>query len=343
MSSERVTFQEKVLVLGAGSWGATLAHLLAEKGIPVGLWSHREDHAARLAYERTLPGKLEGFRLSEQVEVDHHLRPLLEGVTTLVLATPSRHLRQAACKVRVEYGTGTESLCAVSAAKGVEFETLKPMSVLITEELGVPFPVSLSGPSHAEEVCRGLPTTVVAASRDQGMARRVQDLFRTPRFRVYTSADILGVELGGSFKNLVAIAAGAAAGLGFGDNTMAALVTRGLAEMTRLGVAMGADPLTFAGLSGLGDLVVTCASRHSRNRRMGLALAQGKTLEQAFEEIGMEVEGVQMARSAKSLAARWGVEMPIAAQVAETLFEGVPVAEAVHALMLRDPKPEMGG
>jgi len=335
--------QERVLVLGAGSWGATLAHLLAEKGIPVRLWSHREDHAVRLSRERTLPAKLEGFTLSDQVMVDHRLPCLLEEVSTLVFATPSRHVRESATKVKMVLGQGTEDLCVVSTAKGVEFETLKPMSVLISEELGIAYPVALSGPSHAEEVWRGLPTTVVAASRDPGMARRVQDLFFTPRFRVYTSNDLTGVELGGALKNLVAIAAGAAAGMGFGDNTMAALVTRGLAEMTRLGVAMGADPLTFAGLSGLGDLVVTCASRHSRNRRLGLALARGESLSQALEEIGMEVEGVQMARSAKALASRWGVEMPIASQVAETLFGGVPVAEAVGALMLRDPKSELSG
>ncbi len=342
MRSEPEIMPERVLVLGAGSWGATLAHLLAEKGILVRLWSHREDHAGRLTRERTLPGKLEGFTLSNRVEVNHCLPALLEGVTTLVFATPSRHVRDAAARVKREWGPGTEHLCAVSASKGIEYETLKPMSVLISEELGITHPVSLSGPSHAEEVCRSLPTTVVAASHDQDMAKRVQGLFLTPRFRVYTSSDLLGVELGGSLKNLVAIAAGAAAGMGFGDNTMAALVTRGLAEMTRLGVAMGADPLTFAGLSGLGDLVVTCASRHSRNRRLGFALAQGKTLSQALEEIGMEVEGVQMARSAKSLAAKWGVDMPIAGQVAETLFEGIPVEEAVRALMLRDPKPELG-
>ncbi len=341
MSQTPLPPRETVLVLGAGSWGATLAHLLAEKGLPVRLWSHREDHAVRLARERTLPGKLEDFRLSDKVEVGHLLQSLLEGVTTLVFATPSRYVRETAFKVRLVVGEGTQSLCAVSAAKGVEYDTLKPMSTLILEELGISNPVALSGPSHAEEVWRGLPTTVVAASCDPNMARRVQDLFLTSRFRVYTSVDLTGVELGGALKNLVAIAAGAAAGMGFGDNTMAALVTRGLAEMTRLGVAMGADPLTFAGLSGLGDLVVTCASRHSRNRRLGLALAQGKNLTQALEEIGMEVEGVQMARSAKALAYKWGVEMPIAAQVAETLFEGVPVKDAVRALMLRDPKSEL--
>ena len=341
MNQAQRLLPETVLVLGAGSWGATLAHLLAEKGIPVRLWSHREDHANRLSRERTLPAKLEGFTLSDQVVVDHRLSALLEGVTTLVFATPSRHVRETASKVKMSWPYRAESVCVVSAAKGVEYESLKPMSVLVSEELEISSPVALSGPSHAEEVWRGLPTTVVAASHDSVMAQRVQDLLLTPRFRVYTSHDLTGVELGGALKNLVAIAAGAAAGMGFGDNTMAALVTRGLAEMTRLGVAMGADPLTFAGLSGLGDLVVTCASHYSRNRRLGMALAHGIHLSQALEEIGMEVEGVQMARSAKALAARWGVEMPIASQVAETLFEGVPVAEAVGALMLRDPKSEM--
>lgn len=330
-----------VAMLGAGSWGATLAHLLAEKGLAVRLWSHTPENAARLAEERTLPGKLPGFQLSRAVTVSHSLDQTLDGATTLVVAVPSRHFRATAATVRKTVGArGFRDALAVTATKGFEFGTLKPMTSILSEELGVEHPVALSGPSHAEEVCRGLPTTVVAASRSLETAQAVQDLFRTPRFRVYTSNDLVGVELGGALKNVIAIAAGGAAGMGFGDNTMAALVTRGLAEIARLGVAMGADPLTFAGLSGLGDLVVTCASPHSRNRRLGIALARGATLEEALREIGMAVEGVETARSVQALTTRHGIEMPIASQVAETLFGGVPVQEAVTALMLRDPKPE---
>jgi glycerol-3-phosphate dehydrogenase (NAD(P)+) len=330
-----------VLVLGAGSWGATLAHLLAGKGITTRLWSPFQAEVDHLNQHHTLPGKLEHFTLSTQVQISSDLDHLLQDAATLVFAVPSRNVRETARLVHQGLGGSSQPLCAISVAKGYEFTTLKPMTTLLAEELGVPFPVALSGPSHAEEVCQGLPTAVVAASHHHTMAEAVQHLFMTPRFRVYTSEDLIGVELGGALKNLVAIAAGAAIGLGFGDNTMAALVTRGLAEMTRLGVAMGANPQTFAGLSGLGDLVVTCASRHSRNRRLGLALAKGLTLDQALLEIGMVVEGVEMARSVQSLIARYQVEMPIAVQVAETLFAGVPVRDAVHALMIRDPKPEV--
>jgi glycerol-3-phosphate dehydrogenase (NAD(P)+) len=341
MTSNSNATAQTVLVLGAGSWGATLADLLARKGLPTRLWSHTQASADRLSLERTLPSKLPGFALSEKVLVGYSLDMLIEGASTLVFALPSRHFRAAARLVRESVPkVDLTQRIVVSATKGFEAGSLKPMSVVLSEELGVRFPVALSGPSHAEEVSAGLPTTVVAAARDHDTARRIQDLFLTPRFRVYTSEDLLGVELGGALKNVIAIAVGAAIGMGFGDNTAAALVTRGLAEISRLGAAMGADPATFSGLSGLGDLVVTCGSPHSRNRRLGLALAKGIELNEALAEIGMVAEGVEMARSVKDLSRRYGVEMPISSQVAETLFEGVPVKEAVSALMLRDPKPE---
>jgi glycerol-3-phosphate dehydrogenase (NAD(P)+) len=336
-----LTPPETVLVLGAGSWGATLADLLVRKGSASRIWCHTEEDAQRFDRDRNLPGKLEGFTLSDKIQVGHELSPLLEGATTLLFAVPSRYMRSTARLVAAAAGPErVRRLRVVSASKGFERDTLKRMTEVLSEELGTPFPTALSGPTHAEEVSAGLPTTVVAAAQDSGTAESVQALFMTPRFRVYTSRDVLGVELGGALKNVVAIAAGAAIGMGFGDNTLAALVTRGLAEISRLGAAMGAEPATFSGLSGLGDLVVTCASRHSRNRRLGMALAKGARLEEALDQIGMEVEGVEMARSVKALAAKYGVEMPISAQVAETLFEGVPVQEAVTALMLRDPKPE---
>jgi glycerol-3-phosphate dehydrogenase (NAD(P)+) len=331
---------EKVLILGAGSWGCALANLLAEKGVSVRLWEIDPDEAQRLERDRTLPGKLEDFSLAKEVEVGSDLSPLSADATALVFVVPCRFFRSSAKKVKEALGSKPVPEILVTCSKGLENGTLAPMTRILTEELGIEAPVALSGPSHAEEVALGLPTTVVAASKSEANAARVQALFLTPTFRVYTASDVLGVELGAALKNVLAIACGAAAGLGLGDNTMAALVTRGLAELTRLGVAMGADPLTFAGLSGIGDLIVTCASRHSRNRRLGLALAEGLTLDQALDRIGMAVEGVDTARTVAALQEKYGVEMPIAMQVAQTLFEGVPVQEAVSSLMLRDPKPE---
>jgi len=332
---------KKICVLGAGSWGCVLSNLLTENGHRVGLWEIDPKEADRLAGERTLPGRLEDFTLAEPVRVGSLLGDLLTEVEALVFVVPCRHFRETARLVLQTLGGPLAPELAVSCSKGLERDTLCPMTRILSEELGVPHPAALSGPSHAEEVAVELPTTVVAASEDPEVARQVQDLFMTPRFRVYTSTDLIGVELGGALKNVLAIASGAASGMGFGDNTMAALATRGLAEMTRLGVAMGADPLTFAGLSGIGDLIVTCASRHSRNRRLGIALAKGATLEDALRQIGMVVEGVETARTVNALKERYGVEMPIATQIARTLFEGVPVQEAVRALMMRDPKPEL--
>jgi glycerol-3-phosphate dehydrogenase (NAD(P)+) len=331
---------EKVCVLGAGSWGCVLSNLLSEKGIEVRLWEFDPSEARRLSTERTLPGKVEDLRLREGIHVGSDLVPLVEGSTALVFVVPCRHFRESARCAKEALGQSPAPDVVVSCSKGLERETLSSMTQILSDELGCPFPSALSGPSHAEEVAVGLPTTVVAASKDADAAARVQSLFMTPRFRVYTSSDLIGVELGGALKNVLAIASGAATGLGFGDNTMAALATRGLAEMTRLGVAMGANPLTFAGLSGIGDLIVTCASRHSRNRRLGIELAKGASLEEALQKIGMVVEGVETARTVNALKERYGVEMPIATQIARTLFEGVPVKEAVHSLMLRDPKPE---
>jgi glycerol-3-phosphate dehydrogenase (NAD(P)+) len=329
-----------VLVLGAGSWGCALAQHLCAKGLETRLWEVDSAEARRLSRERTVPGKLEDFSLDEKVQVGSVLAELLEGAGAAVFVVPSKYVRATASAVARALEGAAPPPLLISCAKGLEKDSLAPMSRIVGEELGVEDTVALSGPSHAEEVAAGLPTTVVAASRDLGKAEETQALFNSDRFRVYTSEDIVGVELGGALKNVIAIACGAAAGLGFGDNTMAALVTRGLAEISRLGVAMGADPLTFAGLSGIGDLIVTCASRHSRNRRLGLALAAGKTLEQGLKEIGMVVEGVETAGTISALKEKYRVDMPIATQVARCLFEGVPVAEAVVSLMMRDPKPE---
>jgi len=335
------TNMQKVLVLGAGSWGATLAHLLAEKGHNVRLWSRHTENADRLGRERTLPGKLSDFHINGEVTIGSDLESLCEGANLILFAVPSKHLREIAHQAQeVAQKHLSEKPIVVTASKGLEVGSLKRMSEILAEEFNSGSPVALSGPSHAEEVCAGLPTTVVAASENLEAAEQVQQLFMTPRFRVYTSQDTLGVELGGALKNVMAIATGAATAMGLGDNTLAGLVTRGLAEISRLGVAMGAQPLTFAGLSGLGDLVVTCTSDHSRNRRLGMELAGGATLEEAVQRIGMVVEGVETARSVEALKGRYGVEMPISTQVARVLFDGMPVADAVQSLMLRDPKPE---
>jgi len=331
--------RETILVLGAGSWGGALCQVLDRKGHEVRLWEIDPTEANRLSSERSLPGKLDGFRLPETVQVGSSLEELARGITALVWVVPSQFFRSTAEKIKLATSTPLPDL-TVSCTKGLERKTLHTMTGVLEEVLEAKNPVALSGPSHAEEVALGLPTTVTVASMDHSLAERAQELFNTPTFRVYTSEDPIGVQLGGALKNVIAIAAGAASGMGFGDNTMAALVTRGLAEISRLGIAMGADPLTFAGLSGMGDLIVTCASHHSRNRRMGIALAQGKTLDQGLKEIGMAVEGVETAKSIRPLAEKYGVEMPICEQVARTLFDGVPATEAVKTLMLREPKPE---
>ncbi len=332
--------KETILVLGAGSWGGALCQVLSSSGSEIRLWEIDPEEAQRLQKDRTLPGKLDGFHLSEKVRVGSNLGELIEEATALVLVVPSQFFRSTAETVRSAYGNETIPELVISCTKGLEQNSQYAMSQIVEEVLGVHHPVVLSGPSHAEEVAMGLPTTVTVACRERHLAEHAQELFMTPTFRVYTSEDTMGVQLGGALKNVIAIAAGAASGMGFGDNTMAALVTRGLAEISRLGIAMGADPLTFAGLSGMGDLIVTCASNHSRNRRMGIALAQGKTLEEALKEIGMAVEGVETAKSIRPLVAKYGVEMPICEQVARTLFDGVPATEAVKTLMLREPKPE---
>ncbi|MCA9439321.1 MAG: NAD(P)-dependent glycerol-3-phosphate dehydrogenase [Candidatus Omnitrophica bacterium] len=331
---------EKILVLGAGSWGGALCKVLHQNGNEVRLWEIDRAEAKRLEQERTLPGKLDEFKLPEGIQVGSNLGELVEDATALVFVVPSQFFRSTARSVKEAYGDEPLPDLMISCTKGLEQRTFLTMTGVLEVVLGVRNPVALSGPSHAEEVAMGLPTTVTVASMDHSLAERAQTLFNTPTFRVYTAEDPVGVQLGGALKNVIAIAAGAASGMGFGDNTMAALVTRGLAEISRLGIAMGADPLTFAGLSGMGDLIVTCASHHSRNRRMGIALAQGKTLDQGLKEIGMAVEGVETAKSIRPLVEKYRVEMPICEQVARTLFDGVPATEAVKTLMLREPKPE---
>lgn len=322
----------RIQVVGAGSWGLALARLLALKGHEVLLWGREEDGLDQLRTTRESPVFLPGVTLPDTVEVVGETDP---EVDIAVLAQPSHVMRGVVAEHPFSPGT-----IRVTTAKGIENESLMRMEEVIREVAGDCEVVALSGPSHAEEVGRDLPASVVAAGRDAASRDRVQEAFIGELFRVYTSADVVGVELGGALKNVVAVAAGVCAGLGLGDNAIAALITRGLAEMARLGVAMGADPLTFAGLSGMGDLIVTCSSRHSRNRALGERMAKGMTVEEALAASPMVAEGVRTARSAKALAERHGVEMPITQQVYGLLFEGRDAREAVTALMHRDAKEE---
>lgn len=324
----------RIHVVGAGSWGMALAGLLARNGHLVSLWCRSEAAYDQLRAERQRPQYLPGVILPEGVTP---VRELSGDAAFVVFVTPSHALRAVAASVVVP-----RDAVLVSATKGLEQGSLLRMSEVLESVLPERPVVALSGPSHAEEVARGLPASLVAAGSDVCACADTQDIFFAPSMRVYTSADIVGVELGGAVKNVIAIAAGASDGLGLGDNAKAALITRGLAEMARLGAALGAEPATFSGLSGLGDLIVTCGSRHSRNRAVGEALARGKRLEDHLAETGMVAEGVHAARAVLALAEKHGVDMPITRAVNAVLFDGVPPLEAVGALMARGAKGEQG-
>ena len=323
-----------VQVIGAGSWGLALARLLANNGHAVRLWCREEDGPDELRRTRRSPLYLRDVLLPESVDVGIETDP---NADMAVFAVPSHAMRSAARSHNF-----SSSTIRVSVAKGIENETLSRMSEVLSEVHGRRPIVALSGPSHAEEVARDKPTSVVVAGQDPNACEEVQRAFMSERFRVYTSQDIVGVELGGALKNVMAIAAGVCDGMDLGDNAKAALITRGLAEMARLGVRLGAEPLTFAGLSGLGDLVVTCQSRYSRNRAVGEQIARGFTLDAILAGTPMVAEGVRTARAAQRLSEEYGVEMPIAHQVYQILFAGAHPRDAVAALMLREAKPERG-
>ena len=322
----------QVQVIGGGSWGLAIARHLALNGQAVRLWCREEDNPAALRETRESRAFLPGIHIPEGVDVHPEIDP---EVHIAVYAVPSHVMRDAVTRHPV-----SPSTIRVSVAKGIENDTLLRMSEVMEQAAPGGPVVALSGPSHAEEVARGLPATLVAAGADTAACDRVQEAFMADTLRVYTSPDIVGVELGGSLKNVVAIAAGVCDGFGLGDNAKAALITRGLAEIARLGVACGADPITFAGLSGMGDLIVTCESRHSRNRRLGEGIAQGKSLEELTGNTPMVAEGVRTARSAQALATRLSVDMPITEAVHHVLFEGGDPREAIARLMQRDPRAE---
>ena len=327
----------RVSVMGAGSWGTALAILLCNNGHETILWSHRKDQAEELAKTREHKEKLPGVKLPENLCITDDFEKALNDKDVIVMAVPSVAVRSTAQKMRpyIRYGQ-----LIVNVAKGIEEKTLKTLTDVIEEEIPTSQACVLSGPSHAEEVSRQLPTTCVVSARRKDTAEYLQNVFMAPAFRVYTSSDLQGVELGGALKNVIALAAGTADGLGCGDNTKAALITRGMAEIARLGIAMGSRPDTFYGLSGMGDLIVTCASVHSRNRKAGYLMGKGKTMQEAMDEVKMVVEGVYSAKAGKALAEQYGVEMPIIEQVNRVLFEGKTPADAVMDLMVRDKKIE---
>ena len=326
----------KVSVIGSGGWGTALALLLLENGNDVTLWSYTQEESDVLRETGENP-MLKGVALPKQLKLTCDLS-CVKGCKVIVLATPSFAVRTTAHNLA---GVLDEGTVVVSVSKGIEKDTSLTLTQVIEQELGEKYPiVALCGPSHAEEVGRGVPTAVVSASRDQSAAELVQDLFMNPRFRVYTSDDVIGVELGAALKNIIALCAGCCDGMGFGDNTKAALMTRGLSEIARLGKAMGGKTETFAGLAGVGDLIVTCCSMHSRNRRCGILIGQGTPVEQAVKEIGAVVEGYYAAATAKTLADRLGVEMPICRAAYGVLYEGKGVRDALTELMTRGKKHE---
>ncbi|MBI3333659.1 MAG: NAD(P)-dependent glycerol-3-phosphate dehydrogenase [Candidatus Omnitrophica bacterium] len=331
------TTSRRVTVLGDGGWGTCLAILLAGQGNRVTLWGAFADYVAQVRRSRENLKFLPGVAIPDGVALTSELAEALAGPEAVVVAVPSQYLRQVLQRAAADSWGRAQ---VISVVKGIEPDTLLRMSQLIRALVPAKRLAVLSGPSISYEVARGIPTTVVAASEDPALAREVQALFSTERFRVYTSTDVVGVELGGALKNVIAIACGAADGLGFGTNTKAALMTRGLVEMARLGAAMGAKGETFSGLSGLGDLITTCFSPHSRNRRVGEEVGKGRPMAEVTQGMAQVAEGVTTARSAQALARKHRVDMPIAAAVVQVLYEGKSPKEAVRELMLRDPKPE---
>ena len=338
----------KIGMIGAGSWGTALTWLLTNNGHQVTVWSALADEITMLQEKHEQTSKLPGVILDDSVVFTTDLKAAVEGMDLLVLAVPSPFTRSTAHQLK---DVAAQGQIIVNVAKGVEENTLMTMyiiagtlmtlSQIIEEEVLQAEVAVLSGPSHAEEVGKGIPTTIVVGSKKKEIAEKIQGIFMSPVFRVYTSPDVLGIELGAALKNVVALAAGVADGLGYGDNTKAALITRGITEIARLGTAMGGRRETFFGLSGIGDLIVTCASMHSRNRRAGILIGKGYTMEEAMNEVKMVVEGVYSAKAALGLAHKYETSMPIIEQVNLVLFGGKPAKEAVADLMLRDKKVEI--
>jgi glycerol-3-phosphate dehydrogenase (NAD(P)+) len=324
-------------MIGAGSWGIALSKLLADNGHSVCVWSIVESEIDMLNQHHEHLDKLPGVKLPDAVTFTTDMETAIRGMNMLVLAVPSAFTRSTAKTMAPFVSEGQIIVCV---AKGLEEGSLKTISEVVEEEITAADVAVMCGPSHAEEVGIGLPTTVVAGARTRKTAEQVQDTFMNDVFRVYTSPDVLGMELGGSLKNVIALAAGMADGLGYGDNTKAALITRGIAEIGRLAIRMGAKYETLSGLTGIGDLIVTCESKHSRNRKAGMLMGQGYTMEEATKEVKMVVEGIYSAKAALALAHKYDVQMPIIEVVNQVLFENKSAKDAVAELMKRDKRSE---
>lgn len=329
---------EKICVLGAGSWGSALALELAKKGYEISMWARKQDQVDEINNTRENKNYLPGVVFPKNITLTTDLRESIKDSILIVLGVPSQAIRSICLDIKPFVN---DKQILVDVAKGLEKGTGLRLSEVCKEELPNNPYVTLSGPSHAEEVSRDIPTTVVVASEDLQVAKIVQDIFMSPEFRVYTNPDIVGVELGGALKNIIAFGAGICDGLGYGDNAKAALMTRGISEIGRLGAAMGAEPLTFAGLSGIGDLIVTCTSMHSRNRRAGILIGQGKTLDETLDEVKMVVEGITATEVAHKVAKELNVDMPITNAIYSVLYEWKNPKEVGVALMMRDKTHEM--
>lgn len=333
---------DSIAIIGSGAWGTTLALLSANKGTATTLWEHNPERAAEMQTRRENTMFLPGFRFPDRLRVTGDIREAVEGKDMLVLVTPSQRMRENVRLVAPYMGKET---ILVSASKGIEIGSLKRMTEIIVEELPhvAGRVAALSGPNISREVAEGKPTAAVLAAYDQDVAIRARTLLSTLRYRIYTANDIVGVELGGALKNIIAIGAGFNDGMGYGENARAAFMTRGLAEIARLGIAAGAHPLTFSGLAGIGDLIATCVSPLSRNHRLGQRLAAGEKLQDILASTHEVAEGVYTTRAALQLAARFDVEMPITSQLGLVLFEGLDPKKAVPELLMRDLKDEMEG
>jgi glycerol-3-phosphate dehydrogenase (NAD(P)+) len=328
----------KIGVIGAGSWGSAISLVLANKGYDITIWDRDKEILNGIKESRENKKYLSGISIPHNVVVTYTLEECIKFKDILVMAVPSQAVRSVCKQIEKIIPVST---VIVNLSKGIEIGSLKRISEVIEEFFPNNAIAVLSGPSHAEEVSKDIPTTVVAASKSRIAAELIQDTFGTSKFRIYTNPDLIGVELGGAVKNIIALAAGITDGLGYGDNTKAALMTRGIAEITRLGVAMGANPMTFAGLSGIGDLIVTCTSMHSRNRRAGILIGQGRSVKEALAEVNMVVEGINTTKSTYELSKKIEIEMPITNELYQVLFEGRNVKDAVAELMLRDMKHEI--
>ena len=327
----------KIGVLGAGSWGTALAKVLGVNGHEVTLWSALPAEIEMIQTHRELVDKLPGVKIPDNVTATTDLEDACKDKVLLVFAVASPFVRVTAKKASPFIKDGQ---LIVNVGKGIEADTLDTLTDIIEEEIPQCEIAVLSGPSHAEEVSREIPTSCVVGAKTEASAQLIQDIFMNEKFRIYTSPDIIGIELGGSIKNVIALAAGIADGLGYGDNTKAALMTRGIAEISRLGTAMGGKMETFSGLSGVGDLFVTCMSQHSRNRKAGYLMGQGLTMDEAMKEVKQVVEGVYSAKAALQLSKKYNIDMPIVEQVNQILFEGKSPKEAVSDLLLRDKRSE---